>query len=68
MNRAAMRVETFLIGEGDDRILWGLFDDIEGKHFGVICSNIESVVVYLNTTDVLYLLQLDLPQVLGEVQ
>lgn len=68
MDRTAMRVETFLIGEGDHRILLALFGDIEDKHFGVICSNIESIIVYLNTTDVLYLLQFDLPQVLGQVQ
>lgn len=68
MDGTAMRIETFLIAEWYDCIFLALFIDIKGKHFGLICSNIKSIVVYLNTADVLYMLKFDFPEVLGEVQ
>lgn len=63
-----MRIETFLIAKGYHSILLVLFVDIEGKDLGLICSNIESIVIYLDTSYVLNLLELDLLQVLGKVQ
>ena len=63
-----MRIETFLIAKGYHSILLVLLVDIKGEDLGFICSNIESIVIYLDTSYVLNLLELDLLQVLGKVQ